>query len=183
MTYNEKKELDKIEVEAQRKREELQGITPRVKALKEKVERVSASANGSYDHTKGHYTYPWETEESRRADRLEEIRQGLMADPKLFFGDTDHAIVRDSLQLESLNLRQRKHLDKAYPWMAKEAQENIKELPEEEWFYPLLEELETLTEKEAGNITLDERMHIVSFKQRKGHNWLNTPTIEEKYDI
>lgn len=182
MTYNEKKELDKIELEAQKKREQLQGITARVKDLKRKAERVhNASASAQFNQEHGEYVFSYETKQSRHRDRLEAIRQDLMKDTTNYFGDCDHRIVRNSLELESLNRRQRGHLDKAYPWMVQEAQQNIKELPEEEWYLPLMPAYEALTDKEQANITLDERSVIVSFEQRKGHNWLDTPDSLEKF--
>lgn len=182
MTYNERKEIDKIEQEAQRKKEELLGITPRVKALKTKVRRVhDASISAQYNQEHGEYVYPYETKQSRHRDRLEKIRQDLMKDPSIYFGDCDHRIVRNSLELESLNSRQRKHLDRAYPWMVTEAQANSKELPEEEWYFPLIEEYEALTDREKENITVQERATVHFFEQRKGHNWLDTPSPLEKY--
>ena len=164
MTYEERIAREKLEKQHQENLDALNGVTAKVKSLKEKITIADGRTN-SIMFTNGEREF--NPRGARQSIEQSKIRESLMQDK--FFGTLDHAIPRTSYEYESLNARQQAQVQKQYPWMIEELRdEPLPATLKDEWILPLENEFNKLSEKEQGNFSPMEKMTMVSYEELKG---------------
>jgi hypothetical protein len=176
MNYNEQKEFDAINEEAQMRKDELIGLTARAKKLKLQISKMSNRTNGL---VVGNASFTYDPRDARRKEQLAKVRDELMADNTAYFGNLDHKIVRKSYEYESLNDRQKRAIISGYRWMYEElVTEDIPALKNDVWYTPLQLEFDKLSDKEKSHFTPAERM-VLLLEELEGVGL--QPTFTDKY--
>ncbi len=169
MDWNQQTELNSLEKKQQLEREALQGLTSRVKTLKQKLKEADSLKSEYRRNAATGAAFSYNPKGARRMDELRKVRSQLMADPSIYFGTLDHAVVRKSWQYESLNDRQRTAIQKQYSWMVDELiEEELPAIVNDEWYLPLKEAFDALTEREQEHFSPGERFTMELFEELRG---------------
>ncbi len=168
LDYYSQKKADSLKAQLETDLQGLRGITLRVKELK-KLIAIADQRITPYHRINSGGFLQYLPVKARRVSELKKIKEQLMADPTAYFGTLDHAIVRKHYEYESLNLRQHRAILSQYRWIYEELQPGeVPALENDEWYEPLMNLHEKLSDKESQHFTAGDRMTMSEYHELKG---------------
>ena len=151
-------------------REELEGLTTKVKDLKALVGVAGERTNGLRDYALSQ-DFAYNPKEARLREVLGDVRKELTGTPSEFFGVLDHGVVRTQYEYSALNDRQKKTVLKNYPWMVEEltvGSETPPQMEKDKWESPLQNKFDALSKEEKAHFSAIERSTILDYTELAG---------------